>query len=281
MTTTLRPSGPLQRGADGVTSRGYDICVNGRPVGAVELSTHPAFGPSAGVLRSLRVDEPDRRRGRGTVAALAAEEVLRGWGCTRISSSVPAEAAAALRLATALGYTEQSRNMIKELPAGPLPELPRGTRGRPMTEGEFRDWLGAAVESYARSWADRGMPWEQARAKAEADHREQLADGLATRASWLMVLEAGGVPVGHVWVAEREVRPGEQGAYVYDVGVAEPHRGRGHGRAAMLLAEHVARAEAGADVVGLHVFAANVPALRLYESLGYRTTHVHVGKRLL
>ncbi|MFE3327196.1 GNAT family N-acetyltransferase [Streptomyces sp. NPDC059176] len=281
MTTTLRPSGPLQRGADGATSRGYDVCVNGRPVGAVELSTDPALGPSAGVVRSLHIDEPDRRRGRGTVAALAAEEVLRGWGCDRVRASVPAEATAALRLSTALGYVEQSRNMLKELPVGPLPELPEGVRGRPMTEAEFQDWLDTAVDDYARAWTGRGMPTEQARAKSEADHREQLGDGLATRRTWMRVLEAAGTPVGHVWVGEREVRPGERGAYVYDVGVAARHRGRGHGRALMLLAERVARSDAAADLIGLHVFANNTPALRLYASLGYVTTRVNVAKQLL
>ncbi|MFF3324206.1 GNAT family N-acetyltransferase [Streptomyces sp. NPDC002889] len=279
MTTTLRPSGPLQRGTDGVTSRTYDVCVNARPVGVVELETHPRFGPSAGVVRSLRIDEPDRRRGRGTVAALAAEEVLRGWGCTQIITSVPAEAAAALRLTSALGYIERGRNMLKELSGGG-PALPAGVEGRPMSEAEFVRWRAAAIESYAQSWTARGVPEDQARAKSEADHREKLPDGLATPGSWLNVLVAQGAVVGHVWVAEHEVRAGERGAYVFDVEVAEEHRGRGHGRALMLLAEQVARA-AGTPLIGLHVFAGNTPALNLYESLGYRTTHVNFFKQLL
>ncbi|SCE61831.1 hypothetical protein GA0115253_109847, partial [Streptomyces sp. Termitarium-T10T-6] len=65
MTTTLRPSGPLQEGADGARARHYDVCDNGRPVGSVAISTDDAFGPTAGVLRSLSVDESRRRRGRG------------------------------------------------------------------------------------------------------------------------------------------------------------------------------------------------------------------------
>ncbi|MGW2560680.1 GNAT family N-acetyltransferase [Streptomyces sp. NPDC001514] len=281
MTTTLRPSGPLQLSDDGVRSRTYDVCVNSRPVGAIELATDPGLGPSAGVVRSLRIDEADRRRGRGTVAALAAEEVLRGWGCTQILASVPAEDTAALRLITALGYTERSRNMLKELPDGPLPGLPHGVEGRPMTEGEFQEWLTAAVENYTREWVARGVPHDQARAKSEADHRNLLPDGFATRGAWLNVLVADGTVVGHVWVAEREVRPGEQGAYVYDVEVAEAHRGRGYGRALMLLAERVALAEAGVSLLGLHVFAGNTPALGLYESLGYRTTQINYFKQLL
>lgn len=71
-----------------------------------------------------------------------------------------------------------------------------------------------------------------------------------------------------------------EGAYVYDVGVAEEHRGRGHGRSLMLLAERVALAD-GMDTLGLHVFADNTPALRLYESLGYRVTSYNLYKHLL
>ena len=67
----------------------------------------------------------------------------------------------------------------------------------------------------------------------------------------------------------REVRPASGRAYVYDVEVDEAHRGRGHGRALMLLAERSALA-AGRPLLGLHVFAGNTPAIGLYESLGYR-----------
>ncbi|MFD7611122.1 GNAT family N-acetyltransferase [Streptomyces sp. NPDC059828] len=280
MTTTLRPSGPLQRDDRGARSRTYDVCVNSRRVGSIELGTHPSLGPAAGVLRSLAIDAGDRHRGRATVAALAAEEVLRDWGCTRISASIPAAATGALRLATALGYVEQDRSMLKELTAEPLPGLPGGAEWRPMDEPEFRDWSAAETEHYAQTMVGLGVPPEQARARSVADQRELLPDGLATPRTWFRVLEAEGCVVGHVWVGEREVRPGERGAYVYDIRVAEPHRGRGHGRTLMLLAERIARTEAGAGLLGLRVLAGNTPALRLYESLGYRATRINVGKRL-
>jgi ribosomal protein S18 acetylase RimI-like enzyme len=67
---------------------------------------------------------------------------------------------------------------------------------------------------------------------------------------------------------------------VYDVSVVEGQRGQGHGRSLMLLAERAAL-EAGTRLLGLHVFAGNTPAIRLYESLGYETTDVNVFKQLL
>lgn len=279
MTTTLRPTGPIQREADGATSRTYEVCVNGRPVGRTELATFPPLSPTAGAIRSLRIDEADRRRGRGTVAALAAEEVLRGWGCTQVLASVPPEATAALRLTAALGYTERSRSMRKELGEEP-PALPAHVESRPMSEAEFVQWRADAVESYAQSWIERGMPPEEARAKSEADHRAGLPEGLASPGVSLSFLVHDGVPVGHLFVGQREARFGERSSFVYDVHVIEGHRGQGHGRSLMLLAERISL-EAGMGTLGLHVFAGNIPAISLYESLGYETTFVNFFKPLL
>ncbi|MEV7868650.1 GNAT family N-acetyltransferase [Streptomyces sp. NPDC088124] len=279
MTTTLRPTGPLQQADDGTKSRSYEICVNGRPVGAVEIATDPGFAHRAGLVRSLRIDEPDRRRGRATVAVLAAEEVLRGWGCDQAQALVPAGAGAALRLVESLGYTERSRNMDKELTAE-APALPEGLTGRPMTEAEFEVWRARSMDDFARSWIDRGVSPEQARAKSEASHRDNLPQGLATPGSSFTVLVHAGDAVGHVWVAPREVRPGRPGSYVYDVEVAEEQRGKGYGRALMRLAERVA-AESGPPLLGLHVFTGNTPALRLYDSLGYRTTQLNFFRPLV
>ncbi|WP_406388038.1 GNAT family N-acetyltransferase [Streptomyces sp. NBC_00211] len=274
MTTTLRPSGPLQQSTGGARSRPYEIRVNSRRVGALLVACDTPFGPTVGEIRDLAVDEPDRRRGRATVGALAAEEVLRGWGCRRVRASVPAASAGGLRMAQALGYTEYSRNMAKDLPAEP-PELREGVVGRPMTEAEYEVWIVEAIDGYAADWTSRGLSEEAARAKSVADHERQLPHGLATEGATLCVLEVGGAPVGHVWVA-----PSGEGAYVFDVAVAEEHRGRGYGRDLMLLAERAALAGEH-RVLGLHVFAGNTPALRLYESLGYRTTDVNYAKDLL
>ncbi|MEV4963432.1 GNAT family N-acetyltransferase [Streptomyces sp. NPDC024062] len=278
MTTTIRPAGPVQQGADGARARTYDVCDNGRPVGAVGISTDPAFGPSAGILRSLGIDEAHRRRGRGTIAALAAEEVLRGWGCTQVRLVAPADNGAARSLAAVLGYTERSRNMLKSL-RRTAPALPPGVTGRRMTQREFDAWAAVSVGTYARSWMERGVPQEQARRKSETDHAANLPDGLATPGMYFHVLVHDGAVVGHVWVARREEPEGQDLGYVFDVEVREEHRGRGYGRALMHLAEDVTL-DAGLGLLGLHVFASNTPALRLYESLGYEVTQYNLAKAL-
>ncbi|MGK5734058.1 GNAT family N-acetyltransferase [Streptomyces sp. URMC 124] len=278
MTTTLRPTAPEQRGPGGARSRSYEVCVNSRPVGTVDLATDLRFGPTAGRILRLSIGERDRHRGRGTVAALAAEEVLRGWGCTRIEVSVDAGAEVGLGLAGALGYVERSRTMAKTLTAAP--RLPAGSEGRRMTDAEYTGWREASRAAYVQEWIDRGVPPEQARAKADADDRALLPDGAATAGTMLRVLTHEGTRVGTLWVALRDEGPDEPDAFVYDVEVVPAHRGRGHGRSLMLLAEAEALAH-GARTLGLNVFAGNAPALGLYAALGYAPTAFHLYKPLL
>ncbi|MER6096378.1 GNAT family N-acetyltransferase [Streptomyces sp. NPDC001728] len=278
MTTTLRPTEPLQQTPEGGRSRTYDVCVNSRRVGSVHLSTDPGFGAASGVISGLGIDEPDRGRGRGAVAALASEEVLRGWGCVEVQISVPADAEPALRTARSLGYAERSRNMVKELPAEP-PALPDGVEVRPMSGTEYAAWETRAKDGFAQSWIDRGVPEDQARTKAEDSHRKYLPDGLATPGVAIHVVVRDGRPAGFLWTGRIEIEPGRWAAFVYDIEVDEEHRGLGYGRALMRVAERVAL-EAGETLLGLHVFAGNTPAIRLYESLGYRTTYVNSAKTL-
>ncbi|MGR3933153.1 N-acetyltransferase family protein [Streptomyces sp. BRA346] len=281
MTTTLRPTTPERHTDDGGRARSYEVCVNSRPVGSVRLTTDARLGPSVGRIEHLHIDAADRHRGRGTVAALAAEEVLRGWRCTRLVASVPAQAATALGLAAALGYRERGRRMIKPL-TGP-PELPSGSAIRAMAEADYPAWHAHRRAHYARSALDSGLTPEEAEAKADTDYATLLPHGPATPGTVLRILAHDGTDVGTLWVALRAGEPDaeERGeAYVYSVEVAEGHRGRGHGRTLMLAAERDSLA-AGARSLGLHVFGGNTPALRLYESLGYEVVEHNLIKQLL
>jgi GNAT superfamily N-acetyltransferase len=274
MTTTLRPTEPLQQSADGTRRRHYQVCVNSRPAGEITLSTDPVFGPATAVLDGLRIEEPDRRRGRATVAVLAAEEVARGWGCERIEADVPGGSDAGLRLAAVLGYVPRSRIMVKRL-GDTAPALPEGSRARTMTAEEFDVWRGLAVQRYVEACAARGMPAAQAREHAERDQAKRLPEGPATPGVSLAVLEHEGSTVGTLWLSPRD-----GAAYVWDVEVDAAHRGRGHGRSLMLAAEAYALAS-GSPEIGLNVFAGNTPAERLYESLGYTTVTHRVRKDLV
>lgn len=276
MTTTLRPTGSEEPLPGGGRARTYEVCVNSRPVGRIGLRTDPELGREIGRIESLDIGERDRRRGRGTVAALAAEEVLRSWGCVRIETDVPADASAALRLAAALGYTERGRRMRKALTREP--SLPEGSAARPVGAEEYPAWLEAAQAGYVAANVRQGMDRGPAERRSRQAHRALLPDGPATPGQRLRVLNHRGTDVGSVWVALGA--PDEPGGYVYDIRVDPDHRGRGHGRTLMLVAERECLA-AGLRHLGLHVGADNPRARGLYESLGYRPTAYGLRKRLL
>ncbi|MGW7521375.1 GNAT family N-acetyltransferase [Streptomyces sp. NPDC054796] len=280
MTTTLRPTGPEERAEDGSRSRSYDVCVNSRPVGVIRLAADVRDGArtAVGRVEQLVIDEREQRRGRGTVGALAAEEVLRGWGCRRVEAGVPARARAALGLAAALGYRERNRNMIKEL--GDEPRLPRGSVARPMTEEEFRDWFARERREQLLLLREQGVPDDEAAARSEEVYRRYLPHGAASTGAALRVLVHEGAEVGTLWVASGLAPRADVDSWVFLVEVAEERRGQGHGRTLMRVAEHEALA-AGGRVLGLNVYADNTPALRLYESLGYRSVEHHFVKPLV
>jgi ribosomal protein S18 acetylase RimI-like enzyme len=112
-----------------------------------------------------------------------------------------------------------------------------------------------------------------------------LPQGRDTPGAALYVLTHDGEPVGRAALRLYDTAgptasaPAPGPAHVLSVEVDAGHRGRGHGRTLMLAAENACR-EAGVTALALNVFAGNTPALRLYESLGYRTTLRHLAKTM-
>ncbi|WP_457033403.1 GNAT family N-acetyltransferase [Kitasatospora sp. P5_F3] len=279
MTTTLRPEYPEELLAGGGLSRRWQICVNGRPVGGLRTTARPYGEQRWGEISELEVSS-GRRRGRGTVGALAAEEVLRSWGCSRVDVTVPAGNDAALGLAVTLGYTERMLNLAKELTQ--VAELPTELTVRPIGPERYESWLEQTKAGYRRELVASGLGEQAARAKAAADHQRLLREGYATPGTALRELtDAQGTLLGSLWLTLRqEIDPdGEPLAWVMSVAVEPEHRGHGHGRTLMLLAERECLA-AGVRRLGLNVFSSNTVAVRLYESLGYRTTRRIMGKSL-
>ncbi|MDH6708698.1 ribosomal protein S18 acetylase RimI-like enzyme [Kitasatospora sp. MAA19] len=280
MTTTLRPEGPETPTAAGGRTRRWQICANGRQVGALRTTAVPHGSQLWGEIAELEVRE-GRGRGRGTFGALAAEEVLRGWGCTRVDANIPEPARIARALAATLGYTERMRNLAKRLTAAPA--LPTGVTADRIGPAEFPAWLDETAEGYIRSLVESGLSEEQARAKSHLDHLRQLPQGADSPGVVLRRLRAAGgsEPLGSLWVDLhlRDLPGGEPLAWVMVVEVSPAHRGRGHGRTLMLLAERECLA-AGVHNLGLNVFSDNEVAIRLYASLGYRVTNRIYGKSL-
>ena len=125
---------------------------------------------------------------------------------------------------------------------------------RPLRDDEYPVWHDAEIEEYARDISENGdTPPDAARRKAEADMAEILPEGLATPKHWAYVIEVDGERAGRLWLAEREI-DGRQVMFIFDIHVDESFRGRGFGRAAMLLAEHESLGH-GIHRIELNVFA--------------------------
>ncbi len=279
MTTTLRPAGPEEFLLDGGRGRDWLVCANGRPVGAVRTTARPLGSGWTGRIERLEIAPEGRRCGRGTVAALAAEEVLRGWGCHRAEVTVPVEAPSALALALALGYAETNRKLVKRIGQPPLPAAELTIRQ--IGPERFPQWLEEAKATYREHLVRAGLSELQARDTCEADHTHLLTAGHATPGVALRQLLCGADPVGSFWLSLREgaLPDGRPLAWVMTVEVHPTRRGHGYGRELMLAAERACLA-AGVHDLGLNVYTANHVAIALYDSLGYRPTCRVLAKTL-
>lgn len=148
-----------------------------------------------------------------------------------------------------------------------------------MTADEFPPFVAATKAEYAHDIeVHGGHTHDAALQKAEEDMATVLPNGLETAGHHIFVVEADGVAVGRLWLAERPLG-GRQVLYIYDLSVDAEHRGHGYGRAAMRLAEDEARAR-GIGRLELNVFGGNDVARNLYRSLGYVETSVQMAKDL-
>ncbi|MEH1012294.1 GNAT family N-acetyltransferase [Micromonospora sp. CPCC 206060] len=151
---------------------------------------------------------------------------------------------------------------------------------RAMRQDEYEDYRAGRDLEYVQSLA-KTMPADAAMEKARQDRARFLPRGLATEHQRLLVAEsATGQVVGFAWVGLEEPRSGTTDtAWLHDLKVEEPFRRSGYGRAILAAVEAVAR-EAGAARLGLNVFGANAPAIKLYQTCGYEVTAQQMAKRL-
>ncbi|MCW2769538.1 MAG: family N-acetyltransferase [Aeromicrobium sp.] len=149
----------------------------------------------------------------------------------------------------------------------------------PMSAERFGPWSAQLVVSYAREKVDSGSWLEDG--AIERSRREQadlLPDGVDTPGHDLFVGTVDGQAVGVLWLfTDPDLTVPE--TYIYDIEVWPPHRGRGLGRELLEAAEGWC-ADHSIGVLRLHVFANNETAIGLYESSGFETTSLTMGKTI-
>jgi len=135
-----------------------------------------------------------------------------------------------------------------------------------LPDDAFEAYRERVITRFTESFPEEDMPQEEAAARRFME--TLLPQGPQTPGQHFESIVVGGQSVGRLWWAEQldETPPR---AYIYDLEVAEEHRGKGVGTAAMQALEDEAR-RLGAEQVMLSVFFKNSGAIRLYERLGFR-----------
>lgn len=149
----------------------------------------------------------------------------------------------------------------------------------PIDAQRFPSWRDRCLEEYATDLTAAGETPQDARRHAADSMRTAFPAGAPTADNDVfdLVHDTDGT-VGYLWIG-RDASDDATAWWVWDILIETEHRGKGHGRAAMLLAENHARA-AGARTLGLSVFGHNRAARALYESVGFDITTVKMRKRL-
>jgi mycothiol synthase len=243
----------------------YIVATDGEIAGYAYLDPPSAEGEVTGEL----VIHPERRRqglGRaltGELAAAAGGQVLRLWA----HGDLPAAAA----LARAAGFDRfralwQMRRSLRE----PLdqPVLPAGRTLRTFVPGRDEDeWLSLNGRAFAKHPEQGG--WT--RHDLELREREPWFDPAG-----FFIAETGGQMAGFHWTKVHDPGLGE----VYVVGVDPAEQGSGLGRALTLAGLQHLR-DLGVAQAMLYVDEDNVPAIRMYEALGFTRAKVDAMYRKL
>lgn len=235
----------------------YIVAADGEIAGYAYLDPPSAEGEVTGEL----VIHPERRRqglGRALAGELAAAggQVLRLWA----HGDLPAAAA----LARAAGFDRfralwQMRRSLRE----PLdqPVLPAGRTLRTFVPGRDEDeWLSLNGRAFAKHPEQGG--WT--RHDLELREREPWFDPAG-----FFIAETGGQMAGFHWTKVHDPGLGE----VYVVGVDPAEQGSGLGRALTLAGLQHLR-DLGVAQAMLYVDEDNVPAIRMYEALGFTRAKV-------
>ena len=156
-------------------------------------------------------------------------------------------------------------------------------RLRPLRDDEVPRFIDELRDEYVRGlMEDASMSRQDAGEKADSDHAALFPGGRPQADHHMYVVEDEfGEPVGHLFWAKR-LAPGSGSvsrAFLYQVYIDEPFRGRGHGRRAMELLEAEVRAE-GLLGIDLNVWGGNDLARSLYRKLGFEERAVFMSREL-
>ncbi|MEJ3405795.1 GNAT family N-acetyltransferase [Rathayibacter sp. YIM 133350] len=149
---------------------------------------------------------------------------------------------------------------------------------RPKSQEEIDAWLPVAMREYEESRMEAGDSAEQADAASALSQAQFFPGGRLVEGHLLFTIVVNGEDAGWLWLGPYQDSSAENW-WIWDIRVFDEFQRRGIARLVLTRADGIAR-EHGARSLGLNVFAYNLPAITLYESLGYLTTSLHMAKEL-
>jgi mycothiol synthase len=252
----------------GVPGQGHDVLLtaDGEVAGCGVVAGYGYVEPQADegeASGELVIHPAHRRQGLGAalvgaLVAAAGELPLRVWA----HGDLPAAAA----LARSAGFErfralwQLRRSLNEPLPA---PAFPPGTTLRTFLVGHDEDeWLRLNGRAFAKhpeqgSWTPRDLELREAEPWFDPDG--------------FFIAERGGAMIGFHWTKVHKTADGGIGE-VYVVGVDPDSHGDGAGRALTLAGLRYLR-ERGLAQVMLYVDEDNVPAIAMYQKLGFARWH--------
>jgi GNAT superfamily N-acetyltransferase len=155
-------------------------------------------------------------------------------------------------------------------------------RLRPLRDDELPEFIEASRAGYVQGMvAHARMPADFAQGKAEHDLDEYFGRrSIPEGHSLYWIEDEGSQRVGRLWFAERQSHRIGKRAWLYELEIDEPFRGRGYGTRGMVLLEEEVRRRGIAEIA-LNVWGGNETARSLYRSQGYFERAVEMAKELV
>jgi ribosomal protein S18 acetylase RimI-like enzyme len=151
----------------------------------------------------------------------------------------------------------------------------------PMREDEFAAFFETVTASHANDNVAAGR-WTASDAPAHAreETKRLLPENEKTPDNHLFLLRDANLAseIGYLWFGST-TRAAKKVAYLYQLYIHPQFRRQGYAREALLAFEKEALVR-GYDALGLHVFATNVSAHRLYQAVGYCASSITIHKVL-
>ncbi|GAA3510530.1 GNAT family N-acetyltransferase [Aeromicrobium panaciterrae] len=148
---------------------------------------------------------------------------------------------------------------------------------QPMTAERYVSWNERLIVEFAKEKVDSGnWPAEGALERSARENAADLPRGLETPGHDIFVGLVDGEEVGVLWLFTDPAHQVPE-TMIYDIEIAEEHRGKGLGRELLTAAEEWC-ADHSIGLLKLHVFAHNTTAVSLYESAGFEATNINMAK---